>query len=259
MTLMRLALAVAALTLAACGRHTGQLHISAAASLQNPLREIESLWVRVGADASLQSEPAPALVFNFGGSGTLAQQIEQGAPADVFISAGAKPMNRVAARLVPETRRNLLTNEIVLIVPKERPRVANFRDLANPQIVLIALGDPASVPAGDYGQQTLATLGLWETVRPKLVLAKDVRQVLTYVETGNADAGIVYATDARESPGVQVVETAPAGTHEPVVYPGAVVKGSRGNLDPAVSFLHFLSSPEARAIFERHGFRTIPQ
>ena len=245
MTLMRMALAAAALVLAACSRQPAALTVSAAASLQNPLQDLSALWS--------QDHAGLPLVFNFGGSGALAQQIEQGAPVDVFLAAGAKPMNRVAALVLPDTRRDLLSNDLVLIAPRERPRVGSFRDLANPQVVLFALGDPASVPAGDYGKQTLTALGLWETVNPKLVLAKDVRQVLAYVETGNADAGLVYATDARNSPGVRVVETAPAATHEPIVYPVAALKDSH-NPAAARAFLDFLASPPARAIFQRHGF-----
>jgi len=118
---------------------------------------------------------------------------------------------------------------------------------------LIALGDPASVPAGQYGRQTLIALHLLDTLNSKLVFAKDVRQVLTYVETGNADAGLVYATDAQASGKVRVVATAPESSHDPIVYPAAVVKGTQ-NEDTARKFLDYLSSPVARAIFVRHGF-----
>jgi molybdate transport system substrate-binding protein len=250
MTQMRTAFVAAGLLLVACTRPPANLMVSAAASLQNPLQDLAPLWA--------SARFSPPVVFNFGGSGALAQQIEQGAPADIFFAAGEKPMDRVASLLLPNTRRNLLSNELVLIAPRQRPLVSAFRDLANPQILLVALGDPASVPAGDYGKQTLTALGLWTAVEPKLVLAKDVRQVLTYVETGNADAGLVYATDARDSAGVQVVEIAPPKTHDTILYPAAVVKTAR-DAAAARAFLDFLSSPQARAVFERHGFRTAPQ
>ncbi len=119
------------------------------------------------------------------------------------------------------------------------------------------MGDPGSVPAGEYGRQVLTALGLWDRVQPKLVLAKDVRQVLTYVENGDAGAGIVYATDARESSKVRVAEIAPESSHAPVVYPVAVLKES-GHVEAARAFVTFLTSPAARAVFERHGFTVVP-
>jgi molybdate transport system substrate-binding protein len=118
---------------------------------------------------------------------------------------------------------------------------------------LIAMGDPASVPAGQYGKQVLAALHLADKVASKLVLGNDVRQVLTYVETGNADAGLVYATDAKISGKVRIVATAPESTHDPIVYPAAVVKASR-NEEAARRFIEFLSSPTAQAIFQKYGF-----
>src|SRR5262249_9221867 len=153
---------------------------------------------------------------------------------------------------------NLLSNQIVLIVPKGRTLPRTFEELSDDHVKLIALGDPASVPAGDYGRQTLEAFHIWNAVQPKLVLGKDGRQVLTYVETGNADAGIVYATDARESDKVSVTETAPEGDHAPVVYPIAVVRESR-NTTAARAFVSFLAANYARSVFARHGFTTIPQ
>jgi molybdate transport system substrate-binding protein len=133
-----------------------------------------------------------------------------------------------------------------------------FEGLTGRLVRLIAVGDPASVPAGQYGKQTLDTLHLYEKLKSKIVLGKDVRQVLTYVETGNADAGLVYATDARLSHRVQVVAMAPENSHDPIVYPLAVIKNSQ-NQSAAHEFMAFLRSPESRAIFERHGFRMAQQ
>jgi molybdate transport system substrate-binding protein len=167
-------------------------------------------------------------------------------------------MDALAAKdlILPDTRRNLLLNRIVLIAPKDSAGVDSFQDLASAKVKLIALGDPGSVPAGDYGRQVLQALNVWSAVQSKLVLAKDVRQVLSYVETGNTEAGIVYATDARESDKVRVAAVAPEGTHESVLYPVAVVKGARDQ-GAARAFVAFLGSSEARDVFQRHGFQTV--
>jgi molybdate transport system substrate-binding protein len=226
---------------------TAELTVSVAASLQNTMRDLAPVFE--------QSHPHTKLSFNFGGSGTLAQQIEHGAPADVFLAAAPKPMDELAAKglLLADTRRDLVRNEIVLVAPKDSPGLSSFEGLKIPAVKLIALGDPGSVPAGDYGRQVLSALHLWDAVQGKLVLAKDVQQVLTYVETGEADAGIVYATDARESQKVRVVAVAPDASHAPVVYPVAVLRDSR-NAAAARIFTTFLAGPQAREIFVRHGF-----
>lgn len=238
-----------ALVGAACGCHRSQpvvLTVSVAASLTDAIKEVEAAY--------REGHPAVELRNNFGSSGTLARQIEDGAPVDVFFSAAAKPMDDLQAKglIVGGTRRNLLRNTLVLIVPRGS-RLGSFEQLADASVRSVALGDPASVPAGQYGQQTLASLKLLERVRSRLVLAKDVRQVLAYVETGNADAGIVYATDALISSKAQVVATAPEAAHDPIVYPAAVVANGRHE-DAAREFAGFLSSPAARAIFVKHGF-----
>jgi molybdate transport system substrate-binding protein len=232
---------------AACSREPVTLTVSVAASLQNAIAALAPLYQ--------SAHPGVKLAFNYGGSGTLEQQIENGAPADVFISAAPGPMDKLAAAglIDPATRRDLLRNAIVLIAPKDSAQPASFQDLAAPGIKLIALGDPASVPAGEYGRQVLEHLGLLDAVRPKLVLAKDVRQVLSYVETGNADTGIVYATDARTSQRVRVAEVAPDASHQPVIYPAAAVKASVHAAE-ARGFLEFLAGAQAGRIFAAQGF-----
>ena len=232
------------------GRPRDTLTVSIAASLQNAMVELAPAFER--------SHPGVKLVFNFGASGTLAQQIERGAPADVFVSAAPKPMDALAGKglILIETRRDLLRNQVVLIAPRDSGGPTSFRGLTSPNVKLIALGDPGSVPAGDYGRQTLEALDLWAVVQSKLVLGKDVRQVLTYVETANADAGIVYATDAHESPKVRIVEIAPEGTHTPVVYPVAVVKDSH-NPTAARELVSFLAGRDAAGVFARHGFTPV--
>ena len=207
-------------------------------------------------EASYSRESGQAVDFrnNFGSSGTLAREIENGAPVDAIVAAGEKPVDDLQAKglLVPGTRRNLLTNSLVLIAPQDS-KLSGFEGLTSADVKLVALGDPATVPAGEYGQQTLKSLGLYDKIRPKIVLGKDVRQVLTYVETGNADAGLVYATDAQISGKVRVTAAAPESSHAPIVYPVAAITGTRN--DQAVrAFLAYLSSDAARAIFVKYGF-----
>jgi molybdate transport system substrate-binding protein len=227
------------------------LTISAAASLQGTLGEIEALY--------LFSHPTTDFRNNFGSSGTLAREIEEGAPVDAFISAAAKPMDDLEEKglIATGTRANLLHNSLVLIAPLDS-KLRGFAELADPSTRLIAVGDPASVPAGQYAQQTLSAMHLYEQVKGKLVLGKDVRQVLTYIETGNADAGFVYATDAELSRRVRVIATVPESAHDPIVYPAAVVNTSR-NREDARSFVEFLGSSEAKAIFTNHGYTLASQ
>lgn len=221
--------------------------VSAAISLKDALDEIGHLCEA--------RHPGAKVTFNYGGSGTLERQIEQGAPVDVFFSAAEKQMDDLAAQglVVTETRRNIVANTLVLITPAPSTMVRGFEDLPRLPVSAIALGEPGTVPAGMYARQTLEHLGLLAAVEKKIVYAKDVRAVLTYVETGNADAGFVYRTDALTSQKVRVVATAPPDSHDPIVYPAAVLKNSK-NAAAARQFLEFLQGPEARAVFEKYGF-----
>ena len=234
------------LSCAYCCSAQTRLTVSAAASLKDALAETEAVYEHGHSNIEFSN--------NFGSSGTLAQQIDQGAPVDLFLSAAAKPMNDLAANglIVTSTRRNLLRNTLVLIAPLDS-KLRDFQGLTDKSIRLIALGDPAGVPAAQYGKQKLLSFHLWEQLSAKYVLGKDVRQVLTYVETGNADAGLVYATDAKASGKVLVVATALESTHDPIVYPVAVVKGGH-NEEASRRFVEFLRSPIAQAIFVKHGF-----
>jgi molybdate transport system substrate-binding protein len=244
---------ISGVVVGACSRtNPSALTVSVAASLQDAMQQL--------GPAFEQSHPGSKVSFNFGGSGTLEQQIEHGAPVDVFLSAASEPMDKLAAKglIWNDTRRDLLRNQIVLIARRGDTSLNSFAGLTDGSVKLIALGDPGSVPAGNYGRQVLKSLKLWEAVQGKLVLGKDVRQVLTYVETGNADAGIVYATDARLSSNVRVVTTAPETSHEPVAYPVAVLKDSR-NPAAARAFVSFLESARARETFTRLGFTTVAQ
>lgn len=224
------------------------LTISAAISVKDALDEVQRDYTT--------ANPAVTVASNYGASGTLQLQIEQGAPVDVYLSASPKQMDDLQAKglVLQGTRKNLLRNEIVLIVPKDSPsRISSFQDLARPDVKPIALGEPTTVPAGEYAREVLTYLGIYGVVKPKAMLAKDVRQVLTYVETGNVEAGIVYSTDAASSAKVKVVATAPEQSHAPAIHPVAVIKTSK---DPvaARAFEDFLFGVQARAIFQKYGF-----
>jgi molybdate transport system substrate-binding protein len=234
-------------TAQAAAEQSSSITVSAAISLKDSLDEVGHLYAT--------RHPAAKVAFNYGGSGTLERQIEQGAPVDVFFSAAQKQMDDLAAQglVATETRRDIVANSLVLITPASSTMVRGIEDLSRLQVSAIALGEPGTVPAGMYARQTLEHLGFLAAIERKIVYAKDVRAVLTYVETGNADAGFVYRTDALTSQKVRVVATAPADSHDPIVYPSAVLKNSK-NAAAAREFLDFLEGPEARAVFEKYGF-----
>ena len=225
------------------------LNISAAASLQDAAEELKTLYET--------KNDGTTLTFNFASSGTLQKQIEEGAPADLFISAGKAQMDALSQKglTVEETRRDLLGNELVLIGGKDS-ELEKFEDLADASVNKISIGAPETVPAGKYAQETLSNLNLWEQLQPKMVLAKDVRQVLTYVETGNVDAGLVYRTDAATSDKIKIIDAAPAGSSAPIVYPMAVLVNSKYQ-EEAEAFEAFLTSEDAVKIFEKYGFEVL--
>ena len=225
-----------------------EIIVSAAISMKDALDDVKQLYTAANPNVSVST--------NYGASGTLQIQIEQGAPVDVFLSAAPKQMDALAAKglLLEGTRKDLLRNEVVLIVPKDSSsRISSFQDLARADVKKVALGEPTVVPAGQYAKEVLTSLGIYEAVNSKAVLAKDVREVLTYVETGNVDAGIVYATDAVSSSKVKVVARAPETSHSPVIYPVAVMKSSK-NPTAAREFISFLSAPRAGDVFKKYGF-----
>lgn len=226
-----------------------ELTVSAAASLTDALTELKPSFE--------EAHPGTTLVFNFGSSGKLAQQIEQGAPADLFLSASPKDLDGLEQKQLidAKTRVDFAANSLVLITGKSAPApISTFEDLANPALAHIAIGEPNSVPAGRYAKETLESLKLWDSVSSRLVYASDVRQVLAFVESGNADAGIVYASDAAISPNVNVLATADAKWHKPIVYPGAVVAAS-SHADLAKEFLSYLTSENGKAILHKYGFQ----
>jgi molybdate transport system substrate-binding protein len=230
------------------GPQIENLTVSAAISLREALTKIQSLYQ--------QTKETAKLTYNFGSSGALQQQIEQGAPVDVFVSAAAKQMDRLQEKglLLANTRKNLLTNQMVLIAPKDRQTIQRFEDLGSERVKRVAVGEPKSVPAGQYAQEILEFYRLSDRVKPKLIYAKDVRQVLTYVETGNVDAGLVYVTDIRNSQKVAMIATAPQNSHKPIVYPVAVLSKSK-NQQAAQDFVQFLFTKPAVSVFESYGFK----
>lgn len=219
--------------------------VSAAASLQDALKEAQQAFEAKNKQVALR--------FNFGSSGALQQQIEQGAPVDLFISAAAGPMGALVEKgLVDEAAvAQLVTNKVVLVRPRGVESVARWEELAGARRV--ALGNPRHVPAGQYGRAVLESLNLWPTLEPRLILAEDVRQVLQYVESGEVDAGVVYQSDAARSQRVVIVAEAPPGSHPPVLYPLAVLKEARQATE-ARRFAEFLTSPRGREILATHGF-----
>lgn len=226
-----------------------KLNISAAASLQDAAQELQTLYQK--------DNPKVELIYNFGASGTLQQQIEEGAPCDLFISAGQKQMNALEEQvlLLDGSRSNLLKNELVLIAGLDSD-IASMEDLATDKVEKISIGTPESVPAGNYAKEALTNLNLWSAVKSKIVYAKDVRQVLTYVETGNVDAGLVYLSDTIVSDQVKVILSVPSDAYTEVTYPMAILNSST-NSDEAKAFVEFLKTEEAGNILKEYGFKPL--
>jgi molybdate transport system substrate-binding protein len=218
--------------------------VLAAASLKEALDEVAS---------SYPGRP----VIAYGSSAALARQIENGAPADIFISADLDWMDYVEKKnlLAPGTRSNLLGNRLVLIAPAKQP--VKLQPAPGFPIAMalgsgrIALAEPNSVPAGKYAKAAFEKLGVWDQVAPRVAAAENVRAALALVSRGETPLGVVYQTDANAERGVVVAGVFPADTHPPIVYPIAALKGAKPG---ATAFLEFLSQPRARQIFERHGF-----
>ncbi|HYJ90413.1 MAG TPA: molybdate ABC transporter substrate-binding protein [Pyrinomonadaceae bacterium] len=233
-------------------REHGTLTISAAASLKDAFGEVATLY---------QQQTGDDVVFNFGASGTLQKQIESGASVDVFASAGSKQMDELAAKQLidGETRRDFAENELVLIVPKDAGiKINGFEELTRPEIKRIAVGNPATVPAGQYARQAFEFMKFGSDFQQKLILAEDVRQVLDYVVRGETDAGVVYKTDALiAGDNVRIVATASPTSHDPIRYPIAVIKDSKQK-PMAAKFIDVLLSPAGQAILSKYGFSSVP-
>ncbi len=239
------------LPLAAAARAQAAPVVFAAASLTDALRALGQEW-------GARGNPVPR--FSFAASSTLARQIEQGAPADLFVSADEAWADHLQARnlLAEATRRSPLGNTLVLVAPAGAMTQVELSPATDLRALLgtngrIATGDPAHVPVGRYAQAALTWMGQWQALAPRLARADNVRAALLLVERGEAPLGIVYATDAAASQGVRVVGRFPAASHEPITYPFALTR--RASADPqARALLDFLTGVEARATWLRFGF-----
>ncbi len=252
MKLLRWIAALAAAALMSGAAHAETVTVFAAASLKNALDEVGAAYARTGGEAR----------FSYAASSAIARQIEQGAPADVYVSADSDWMNYLAERklIVAASRRDLLTNRLALIAPadsKATIRIGRGMPLAKalgPGRLAVAGPD---VPAGKYAKASLSALGVWDSVSGKLAQAENVRTALQYVARGETPFGVVYDTDAKVEPKVRIVGLFPDGTHPKIVYPAAVVAASK-NPD-AARFLAYMSSPPAAAIFRKYGFTVLPR
>ena len=223
-----------------------EITILAAASMKDALETIKEQY----------PNKAVTIHYSYGASGTLQTQIEQGAPADIFISAADKQMDALEEqdKIDTSTRTVLLKNELVLIASKENKEITGIDDLTTDKVTTIALGDVASVPAGQYANEALTKLKLLAAIQDKTVYGSDVRAVLNWVEEGQADCGVVYGSDAKSSDKVRIVEVFPSDSHEDIQYPMALIKDSK-QPEQAKAFMKYLQSEEAKAVFKDNGFQ----
>jgi molybdate transport system substrate-binding protein len=244
--MMRVLTAAALLCLAPIAR-AATIEVAAAASLSDVLREIGTQY---------ETQRGDVAIFNFEASSLLVRQIIAGAPADLFISADEQTMNQLQQKglIVKGSRRDLLANTLVIVVRADsRLRIASPRDLASPSIRNIAIAEPQTVPAGIYAKQYLQKTGVWDRIAQKIVPTGNVRGALAAVASGNADAGIVYATDALSSKSVRIAYEVRREDGPKIVYPAAVLTAAKNRVE-AQRFLDYLSGDDARAIFRRFGF-----
>lgn len=244
--------------LSGCGREKEQengretLVVLAAASLTDVCTEIEARYEALHDDVDL--------VFSYGSSGALQTQIEEGAPADVFISAAQKQMTALDEQglmMHTESVTPLLENKVVLVVPKgSEAGLTSFEDVAADQVSMIGLGEIGSVPAGQYAEEVFTTLGIWDEVQKKANYGSDVRTILSWVEAGAVECGVVYATDAYTTDQVEIVCEAPKGSCKQILYPAGVVRASK-NTEEAMRFLEYLKEEESMELFESYGFTRV--
>lgn len=244
------------LMLAACltasSLRAAEIHVYAAASLTEALKEIATGY---------EKQTGEKLIFNFASSSTLARQIGEGAPADLFFSADEAKLDGLEKKglLLSGACKSLLSNTLVIIVPADSATgMQSAKDLTGALIKKIAVGEPKSVPAGIYAKEYLEKLGLWRQLSGKIVPTENVRAALAAVESGNVEAGIVYKTDALISKKVKVAFEAPAAEGPKISYSLAVIKDSKVPVE-AKKLAGFLASQSASAVFEKHGFIVNPQ
>ncbi|MCF6411229.1 molybdate ABC transporter substrate-binding protein [Pseudalkalibacillus salsuginis] len=253
----KLVLMVLLLVLTSCqgglnqGNEKVELHVHAAASLSDALQQIKEDFE--------DAYPEMEVILNFASSGTLQRQIEQGAPADLFISASEKEFNQLDQKnqFHPEFTKNILSNQLVFVTNKSnKSNIQIPNDLKKDQVERISIGAPESVPAGKYAKETLENMELWKQVKDKIIYGKDVLQVLSYIETGNVDVGFVYASDAKSSSKVKVQTLIDSDLHSPIIYPAGVLKNTQ-NLDGAKQFYDYLQNQQAKDTFKKFGFKPI--
>ncbi|WP_188645926.1 molybdate ABC transporter substrate-binding protein [Marinithermofilum abyssi] len=230
------------------GGERQEVHVLAAASLSQGMKQAERLYEA--------KHPDVDLVFSYGSSGQLQRQIEQGAPCDLFVSAGQKEMQALVrqGRIDPDDVEQWLRNDLVVVIPKDHKiDINSIRSLA----LLsgkVAVGQPETVPAGTYARQSLQHFGVWKQMQDRLIFGKDARQVLAYVETGNVQAGLVYLTDARSTSRVRIATHIPSNSHQPIIYPMGLIKNGDQS-EQVRSFYRWLQGEQAKAIFLREGFK----
>lgn len=230
-------------------KSTQKINVQAAISLKKALEIIQKQYQK--------SHPEVAVSFNFVASGTLQKQIEEGVPADLFISAGKSQMDQLVTKglVQKDTLAPLVGNKLVLVTNRVKSTpVSNLSGLISVSGT-IALGIPETVPAGIYAKDSLQYLKIWDALQSRIIYGNDVQQVLTYVASGNADYGLVYQTDALNSDKVKVIASAPANSHKPITYPAALLKNA-SNSKAAKEFLQYLQSKEAQKVFRECGFTT---
>jgi molybdate transport system substrate-binding protein len=238
---------VSFLILGGASARADDILVSAAASLTDVLKEISNGY---------QSKSRHTVKFNFGPSSGLARQIEEGAPADLFFSADLPQMDSLDknGRLEPGTRKNLLSNQLVIVVPADSNlTISSSKDLVKAEVKRIALAEPTTVPVGVYTSKYLTDEGLWDKVKLKVVPVQDVRATLASVESGNVEAGFVYKTDAAASRKVRIAYEVPIGKGPKITYPVAIVKESKRK-DAARNFMNYVQSPAAKDAFKKYGF-----
>jgi molybdate transport system substrate-binding protein len=246
------AAAVTALVVQADAAEEKTITVFAAASMKNALDEVDSLFTK---------QSGIKVVASYAASSSLMKQIEQGAPADVFLSADIDWMDYgIKHNLIKnDTRKDLLGNRLVLIAAKDS-KIGNVSIAPGFDLAAlagsgrIATGDVRAVPAGLYAKAALEKLGIWSSVESKIAMAENVRAALVLVARGEAPLGIVYETDAKVDPSVKIIGVFPEDSHPPIIYPVAMTKDAKPD---AAQYLAFLTTPKARAVFERYGFRVL--
>lgn len=227
-----------------------EIYVLAAASLTDVLTELANNY---------KQETSTEIIFSFASSGALQAQIEASAPADIFFSAAQKQMNALEEKglIDSETRKDLLENKVVLISPKNSNlNIKSFTDITNSNVKKLGLGEPKSVPVGQYSEEILSNLSILDIAKEKAVYGSDVRNVLDWVETAEVDCGIVYATDAKIAKNINIIAEAPEDTHKKVIYPISIIKSSQ-NKEEAKKFIDYISTDKSKEIFQNYGFTVV--